>query len=114
MLYNEKNIAKSLRTPFVNLQKQAYDEDWSLTKLNINTEKVYSYLSSGKKKQVFHCWKVWTKKKKILNKNFEVVQEIQNFRMKKDYFNFMVDVEYQRKQARMVNSYMVCLFCVIV
>ena len=42
MLYNEINISKSLRTPFVNLQKQAYEEDWSLSKLNLNTEKVYS------------------------------------------------------------------------
>lgn len=62
MLFNEKSISKNLKTPFVNLQKQAYEEDWSLQKLNLNTEKVYSFLSYGKRKHAFMAWRAWTHK----------------------------------------------------
>jgi hypothetical protein len=57
MLNNEKYIAKTLRTPFMNVQMQAYEEDWSMQELNLNTEKVYNFLSYNKKKQVFMAWR---------------------------------------------------------
>lgn len=109
MLYNERNIANNLRTPFVNLQKQAYDENWSLSKLNMNTEKVYSYLSIGKKRHILNCWRVWTQKKKLLTQNVGIIQKIQNDRIKKVYFSILVDTVYERRQERMVESYMVSL-----
>ncbi|CAI2362866.1 unnamed protein product [Moneuplotes crassus] len=106
MLYNELNISKSLRTPFVNLQKQAYEEDWSLAKLNMNTEKVYSCLSYGRKKAVFASWKNHIQKLHVFQRNTEIVQKIQNKGLIKKYFNLLLNIEFERKQARMVNSYM--------
>lgn len=109
-LFNEVSLSKHLHTPFVNLQKEVADENWSLQKLNYNTEKVYHCLSYGKKKHTFMAWKAWLGKLKLLRHNTKIAEANKEKRLTRKYFTLLVNIQYERRQNALVEAYQVSIF----